>query len=469
MYLLANRYKLERQLGKKAGRQTFLARDSQTQNLVVIKLLSFGNEFEWDDLKLFEREAATLQELSHPAIPQYLDYFEVDEPARKGFAIAQTYIDAPSLEQHLQAGRTFSEADIKQLAHNLLEILTYLHQRQPSVIHRDLKPSNILLGDRSGTSPGQVYLVDFGSVQTCVAKDIGTRTIVGTYGYMPPEQFGGRVGAASDIYSLGATLICLVTGQHPADLPQDDLRIEFESLVNLSPSFVAWLRQMTEPSLKKRFSTAEAALKALHTPPVPIASDGHHAKVIPHQPAGSRVRISKLNQAIEVVILPNGFQWASVFLAPFAIAWNSFIFFWTLSAFFIPFPINIPFLLFSLPFWSAGIAMALSALFPVFGSVRLRIDQHNISLTWEMFGLKCSRPRDDQRQNIYKLVYVPKHFVKDSDGDRIHKPASLEIRTNRREYQLTGRHGGIGIATEAELEWIAHELSEWLDMPIERG
>ncbi|MHC5829679.1 MAG: serine/threonine protein kinase, partial [Nostoc sp.] len=123
---------------------------------------------------------------------------------------------------YLQTGRTFTEAEVKQIAKAVLEILVYLHGLYPPVIHRDIKPSNILLGDRSGNSVGQLYLVDFGSVQTVLATETGTRTVVGTYGYMPPEQFGGRTVAASDLYSLGATLIYLVTGTYPADLPQKD-------------------------------------------------------------------------------------------------------------------------------------------------------------------------------------------------------------------------------------------------------
>lgn len=111
---------------------------------------------------------------------------------------------------------------MQELTKALLEILIYLHDRHPAVIHRDLKPSNILLGDRTGNSIGQVYLADFGSVQTLAAKEDRTITVVGTYGYMPPEQFGGRTVPASDIYSLGATLIGLLTGTHPADLPQKD-------------------------------------------------------------------------------------------------------------------------------------------------------------------------------------------------------------------------------------------------------
>ncbi|MBD1874302.1 hypothetical protein H6F75_12480 [Nodosilinea sp. FACHB-131] len=87
------------------------------------------------------------------------------------------------------------------IAKALLDILEYLYRLQPPVIHRDIKPSNVLLKNRSGNSPGEVYLIDFGSVQT--AAHGGTVTVVGTYGYMPPEQFGGRSLPASD---LGRTL-----------------------------------------------------------------------------------------------------------------------------------------------------------------------------------------------------------------------------------------------------------------------
>lgn len=110
-------------MGKQAGRQTLLARDKDTQALVVVKLLTFSNDFEWDDLKLFEREAETLKSLSHPAIPRYLDYFELNTPAGKGFALVQSYIEAKSLEEYLSAGRTFSEAELNWLAHELSDWL----------------------------------------------------------------------------------------------------------------------------------------------------------------------------------------------------------------------------------------------------------------------------------------------------------------------------------------------------------
>jgi len=264
--ILADRYQCDRRLGKQAGRQTLLARDLKTQQQVVVKLLSFSSDFNWEDLKLFQREVETLKSLSHPAIPQYLDSFEIDTPSRKGFALVQTYIEAKSLQEYLSDGRTFSESEVKQLATALLDILAYLHQRQPPVIHRDIKPSNILLKNRSGNSVGEVYLVDFGAVQTLATQQGKTVTVVGTYGYMPPEQFGGRAVPASDLYGLGATLIGLITKQHPADLPQKDLQIEFEHFTQLSPAFTNWLKWMTHPSLESRPASAQIAKEVLEKP-----------------------------------------------------------------------------------------------------------------------------------------------------------------------------------------------------------
>ncbi|MGL5060582.1 MAG: serine/threonine protein kinase [Microcoleus sp.] len=264
--VLADRYRCDRRLGKQAGRQTLLARDLKTQQQVVVKLLSFSSDFNWEDLKLFEREVETLKSLSHPAIPQYLDSFEIDTPHRKGFALVQSYIEAKSLQEYLSDGRTFSESEVKQLAAALLDILAYLHQRQPPVIHRDIKPSNILLKNRSGNSVGEVYLVDFGAVQTLATQQGKTVTVVGTYGYMPPEQFGGRAVPASDLYSLGATLIALITKQHPADLPQTDLQIEFEQITQLSPGFANWLKWMTHPSLERRPASVQIAKEVLEKP-----------------------------------------------------------------------------------------------------------------------------------------------------------------------------------------------------------
>jgi serine/threonine protein kinase len=458
--ILGDRYQVQQLLGKKAGRRTLLARDLNTQELVVIKLLSFGSDFEWDSLKLFEREAETLKFLSHPLIPRYLDYFEVNSPTIKGFALVQTYIRAKTLEQYCQSGRTFTEVEVKEIAKALLEILIYLHGLYPPVIHRDIKPSNILLGERSGNSVGQVYLVDFGSVQTVLATEGETRTVVGSYGYMPQEQFGGRTVPASDLYSLGATLIYLVTGTHPADLPQKDFRIQFEQVANVSPALTRWLKSMTEPSLERRFSSASEAIAALDKP-----QTTNLPTLVVGKPDGSKIQLTKNEDSLEIIVPPLGFNSSILFTGLFAIVWNSFILFWTMNALsIITFPVNIPFAFFSLPFWGAGFLMVYKLLFHLCGRICLRLNAEQITLSWELFSWKFYRPRASSRQSINKLVYIPKHFTKNSDDTRIAVPAQLYICSGVQKYQLGGND--IGIKSEVELEWLAHELSDWLGLPI---
>lgn len=467
--ILGDFYEVERQIAKKAGRKTLLCRDLRSKELVVVKLVSFSSDFEWDDLKFFEREAETLKSLSHKAIPQYLDYFEQTCDRVKSFALVQTYIPAKSLQEHLQAGRSFSEAEVQELAKALLEILIYLHDRHPAVIHRDLKPSNILLGDRTGNSIGQVYLVDFGSVQTLAAKEDGTITVVGTYGYMPPEQFGGRTVPASDIYSLGATLIGLLTGTHPADLPQKDGCIQFARSVNVSRNFANWLEQTIQPSLDKRFTSAQKALQVLENPPQ------LQELLVVGKPLGSKVVLNKNADSLEIVIPATGFRLEMLMAIGFAIAWNSFILFWTGGVLLAPFPINLPFVLFSLPFWLVGFSMIRAILWSLFGQVHLCINRQQISLTYSLLGFKYSRLNAARREDITKLEYAQKTFKYDSEGKIAAVRPQINIWVGKYKYELGNsserNQDGFNydVVTKPELEWLANELSDWLGMPIVKG
>ncbi|MEP0903760.1 hypothetical protein [Nodosilinea sp. FACHB-13] len=83
--------------------------------------------------------------------------------------------------------------------------------------------------------------------------------MVGTYGYMPPKQFGGRFLPTSDLYGVGMTLIYLATGQHSADLPQNDLHVEFKHWTTLSEFSTSWIEWLTSPSLAKRPESARDA------------------------------------------------------------------------------------------------------------------------------------------------------------------------------------------------------------------
>jgi serine/threonine protein kinase len=469
--VLGDRYEVQQQLGKNVGRRTLLARDLKTNELVVVKLLSFSTDFEWEHLKLFEREAETLKAISHPAIPRYLNYFELDSPNGKGFALVQTYVEGKSLEEQLKEGHTFSEVEVKQIAKALLEILIYLHGRQPSVIHRDIKPSNIVLTNRSGNSVGVVYLVDFGSVQTLAATEGGTITVVGTYGYMPPEQFGGRTVPASDLYSLGATLIALVTGTHPADLPQKDGRIQFEQAANLSPAFADWLRWMTQPSLDNRLTSAVEALQALEQPP-----QRDIAPIVVSKPTGSKVSLTKDAHSLEILIPAKGLNsdtglWSLIALLYMFTMPGLILFIYTSG------------ILPHLPQWLQLIALliilltpasflgalfkAISFLTHAFIRVRLRINQHKFFFTYEPRSPEINvnsvhKSVQGLRQAIAHLEYIKRPSTKGRRGKR---KSRIIVWIGGTQTFTLGNYGRI---TEAELDWLAYELSDWLELPITR-
>ncbi|XHX78264.1 MAG: serine/threonine protein kinase [Stenomitos frigidus ULC029] len=290
--ILGDRYEVERQIGKQTGRWTLLARDLETQDQVVIKLLFLDDALEWDDLKLFEREVEILKALSHPSIPRYLGFFEHQLPNDKALALIQTYVPGKSLEQCLQEQRLFTEVETKQLAKALLNILIYLHGQQQPIVHRDIKPSNILLANR------QVYLVDFGSVKALTSTgDTSAFTVVGTYGYMPPEQFSGRAIPASDLYSLGATLTAMLAGAHPSSLPHKGMKLDFEQIADLSPAYADWLGWLTNPNLEQRVHSAQEALAALE-------QGGRRSSPIATiaKPAGTKISLTKDANSLEILL-----------------------------------------------------------------------------------------------------------------------------------------------------------------------
>lgn len=428
--ILHDRYRIQSVLGTQTGRRTFLANDLQTDSLVVVKLLLFNPDFSWEHLKLFEREVEVLKFLEHPAIPEYLDYFDVEMELGKGFALVQTYIEAKSLSDWIQSGRTFSEDDIKAIATELLKILDYLHNRQPPVIHRDIKPSNILLKDRSGNSIGQLYLIDFGSVQTAVNNG-GTKTIVGTYGYMPLEQFGGETTPGSDLYALGATLIYLATGQHPDRLPQKEMRIHFEEKVNLSSHFIDWLKSMTEPSLDLRLKSVKQALKALETPNL-----GKKQLTAVAKPDGSKVQVVNTSEILEIFIPPRGFHLGLIPTILFAIAWNSFLVNWYGMAFASWSSGGWFSALFAIAHLVAGLAMIWNIILTLLGTIRLCITQSKISLSWEIFGFRYWRSLTAPRQNIMKVEITSVSYKKASKGRTIKVPPQINIWAGTKKFPL---------------------------------
>ena len=468
--ILNQTYLVQTQLSKRGSRETYLAQNIVTDEPVVIKTIEFGFDAAWQDFKLFEREARTLQNINHPAIPDYLDYFELDLPNYKGFVLVQEYIAASSLEAVIKAGRTFSESDLQQIAEKLLNILIYLHQQQPSIIHRDIKPSNILLADRTGNSVGQVYLIDFGAVKNAAVSEGGTITVVGTYGYMPPEQFGCQTTHASDLFSLGATLIYLATGKHPTELPSKNGKIAFESSVQLSHLFVSWLNRAIELNCDRRWQSATEALQALKYPLVETEVEALK------QPKFSRMKLHKTAEEINVVVPSQGFTSEIIFHAFFALFWNSFMLVWTGLATFggTPLGIGIIMLLFSSPFWLIGLGLISSILFILFGKTRLRINSQKISLTHECLGIRYQKPKAASRRDIDAIECTETDWNAEQ-REKVEISSAVIIWANGRAYTLTTtvkRQTTLADKitnydpASIELNWLAGELSRWLKLPL---
>ncbi|MBD1999980.1 ankyrin repeat domain-containing protein [Leptolyngbya sp. FACHB-541] len=257
-HIIANRYEVTDTLGRGGIATTYAAKDLTANQPVALKELSLRRMGEFKVLELFEREARTLKQLHHPAIPSYLDYFCIDTAEDRAFYIVQQLAEGKSLAELVRGWRT-NEIGVRQIAAKVLNILIYLQAQKPSIVHRDIKPQNLILRE-----DGQIFLVDFGAVQdtyrTTVARG---STVVGTYGYMAPEQFRGEAVPATDLYGLGTTLLFLLTHRCPSELPQERLRYSFRDRIQVSDQFADWLQQMVEPDEEDRFSSAKEALAAL--------------------------------------------------------------------------------------------------------------------------------------------------------------------------------------------------------------
>ncbi len=276
--LSSHGFKVVRELGhnRAGGRVTYLATTlptavSQNKSLskssaltkggtagvpVVIKQFQFAKQgTNWSDYDAIEREIQVLRGLNHPGIPRYLGSFQTPT----GFCLVQEYKDALSLVEP----RSFDPDEIKQIAVSLLNILIYLQNRIPPISHRDIKPENILVDDSLN-----VYLVDFGLARIGDGEVAVSSVAKGTIGFMAPEQlFNRQLSEASDLYGLGTTLICLLTGTPStliSNLIDDDYRINFKHLVpKLSLRWIEWLQKMVELKPKDRFPDAATALAAL--------------------------------------------------------------------------------------------------------------------------------------------------------------------------------------------------------------
>jgi serine/threonine protein kinase len=252
---------VERLIHQSARGRLYLARAEDGTQLAV-KELVFASVPSVEEIEAFEREAMTLQQLAHPRIPRLVRFFKEGRGAHLRFYLVQTFIAGPSLLDRLSSQR-YSEADALEVAREVLEILRYLQGLSPRVLHRDIKPANLIQREDG------LFLVDFDCARELRKGVTHQSTLVGTFGYSPPEQLGGTVDASSDLYALGATLVHLLSRKPPSELLGPGMRLQFEGAVNVSPKTQAFLARLLDVDPSKRFRSAEEALAALQAPAPP--------------------------------------------------------------------------------------------------------------------------------------------------------------------------------------------------------
>jgi serine/threonine protein kinase len=260
--VLAGRYRVTKHLGGGGFGRTYVAEDLHLPGKppVIIKHLkpmSSMQEVLEMARDLFEREAKVLYRLGrHDQIPTLLAHFEEDEE----FFLAQEYIHGHTLNQEIQRGKKQSEAYVINFLHQLLPVLEFVHSQQ--VIHRDIKPSNII----RRKSDGKLVLIDFGAVKEVSTQSLQEQSFtksglaIGSPGYMPNEQYGGKAQYASDIYAVGVTCIQALTGISPRDLPEDEAtnEIAWRHLAQVSAPLANLLDKMVRFDFRQRYrSVAE--------------------------------------------------------------------------------------------------------------------------------------------------------------------------------------------------------------------
>ena len=278
--LLDHRYEVLESLGAGGFGEAFLAEDTQMpsrRRCVIKKLHPQSQDPQVFALirDRFQREAATLEDLGkHDQIPTLYAYFE----EQGHFYLSQELIAGETLTQYMQQHGPQSEAFVRDLLRNLLEVLQFVHSKK--IIHRDLNPNNIMLRARDR----KPVLIDFGAVKELMSSTVSTAggvtpsIVIGTPGFMSSEQAAGRPVFSSDLYAVALTAIYMLTGRLPQDLETEYNTGEVlwsHHCPQLSPTLTAILKRAIDPNPTQRYSNTsqfQAALLQGMVDPQPLDS-----------------------------------------------------------------------------------------------------------------------------------------------------------------------------------------------------
>jgi hypothetical protein len=259
---MADRYEVLRTLGAGAFGRTVLARERASGRHVAIKVLETDRVDTFKGFELFDREAAVLRSIRHHGVPEIHESLRAQWNGSPAALLVMEYVEGRSLKEIIDGGHHLDPADVTHMLLELLGVLDYLHGRVPPILHRDIKPANIIL-----RPDGFPALVDFGAVRNAIrpAGHDGS-TIVGTYGYMPFEQHMGHAAPSSDLYSLAATFVHLLTGRPPQEFLGEDGRMALPPSLPGGERLRHVLARLLLHSPAERYQSAREARQALIEP-----------------------------------------------------------------------------------------------------------------------------------------------------------------------------------------------------------
>ncbi|MBP9091089.1 serine/threonine protein kinase [bacterium] len=247
--------KIEGQLSFGGLSAVYLVSKPEEANLGQIKLyvlkeavLPLGSDdtLKAKALEMFARESMLLSSLSHDRIAKVLDYFV---SAGRNYILLE-HIEGVDLRCFVSERGAQPAAVVVRWLLEAAKILQYLHSQNPPLIHRDVTPDNLVLARDGGLS-----LIDFGAANALLGTATGT--LVGKQSYIAPEQFRGKAGLSSDIYSLGATAYFALTGLEPEPLTQ----LHVAPLVPIAASLDKLIADCTCQSVSERIKSIDELIE----------------------------------------------------------------------------------------------------------------------------------------------------------------------------------------------------------------